>query len=371
MIHTFQLVTPPLSFPRYRRIEDQVYEHAKRGTCKIVERQDNLLSFLLPHYLGLRICLISLTVPHATMIVNPALIMNGQYNDLCQLTPEFLHVCMESISYVLQEFKMGFTTEQMILSRIDCTVDIQFPQENALETFISCIQRTNPPRNYHIERFGKQHPNYKEMNRHSFRMSCNDVCLTIYDKAYQLVNESLMAADEVLPDRLRFEAAFHNPAFQRLFVKYGDGIFLDGSSGECGVETIIIGFSNLSLRLLQDYFGQHMTPGQYLRGDFALQRIDNGHFSAKIKHRMKILLAEVARCHKGGIKEALRNLEGDGFSQNELKYLLKCFEGINLNPATINGSTGYRAFPSIDELLNNEDLFIKPLSSCGDTSRMP
>ena len=361
MIHTFQLVTPPLSFKRYQHIEDCVYERARLGLCKIVKHQKNLLIFILPRHPGLRLCLNSLTVPHIGMRVNPAIILGGGYHDLCSLTPESLCVCMKLIYSILQEFEVGFATDQLILSRIDCTVDVKFPKENALEAFISCIQRTDLPRGYHIERFHKRYPNHKEMNRHSFRVACNDVCLTIYDKTFQLMNEELMDEGSIPPDRLRFEAAFCNPAFQRLFAKYGDGIFLDGSN-EHEAATVIIGFSNLSLRIIQDYFGQHMTPGQYWRGDLALQRIDSGPFSAKVKSRMKLLLAEVARCHKGGIGAALKNLEGDGFNRNELQYLLRCFEKIDLNPATIKGSSGHEAFPSVAELLSDEEYFVEPFS---------
>lgn len=200
------------------------------------------------------------------------------------------------------------------------------------------------------------------MNRHSFRMACNDVCLTIYDKTYQLMNEELMDADNIPLGRLRFEAAFLNPAFQRLFARYGGGVLVDNADGEGKAGTKIIWFSNISLRLLQDYFGQHMTPGQYLRKNLAVQRIDCGRFSARTKQRMKMLLSEVAQCHKGGISAALKNLEGEGFSENELRYLLRCFEKINLNPATINGSTGYQVFPSIAELLSNEQHFAKSLA---------
>lgn len=363
MIHTFQLVTPPLSFRRYRRIENCVYGHAKTGLCKIVKQQENFLIFQLPLHPGLRFCLISLTIPHVAIVVNPAIILGGGYHDLCSLTPQFLCECMELISSVFHEFKIGVAADQLILSRIDCTADIKFPQENALKAFISCVQHTSPTRGYHIERFGKQFVNYKEMNRHSFRMACNDVCLTIYDKTYQLLNEGLMEADDVPQDRLRFEVAFSNPAFQRLFAKYGGGIFLDGTCGQ-RAGMMIIWFSNLSLRLLQDYFGQHMTPGQYLRGDLALRRIDCGNFSAKVKYKMKTLLAETARCHKGGISAALKNLEKRGFSRDELQYLLKCFEKINLNPATINGATGHETFPSIVELLSSEDRLVKPRSQC-------
>lgn len=362
MIHTFRLVSPPLPFNRYRHIENCVYKHAEHGLCRIVNRQENLLLFLLQDYPGLRLCLNSLNVPHIGMVVNPALILGGGYHDLCSLSPESLSTCMKLISSILQKFEVGFAVDQLILSRIDCTVDVKFPKEDALAAFISCIQRTDPPRSYHIERFNKGQPNHKEMNRHSFRMACNDVCLTVYDKTFQLMHEGLMDEASIPLGRLRFEAAFCSPAFQRLFVKYGDGIFLDGSS-EHDLETVIIGFSNLSLRLLQDYFGQHMTPGQYLRGDLALQRIDSGPFSAKVESKMKLLLAEVARCHKGGISAALKKLEGDGFTRNELQYLLRCFEKIDLNPATINNSSGHEEFPSIAELLSDEERFIGPISS--------
>ena len=167
------------------------------------------------------------------------------------------------------------------------------------------------------------------------------------------------------PIRLRFEVSFRNSAFQRLFVKSGGGIFVDGSS-EHKAKNLSIGFSNLRLRLVREYFGQHMTPGQYLSKDLAIQRIDNSRFSAKVKSKMKMLLAEVARCHKGGIKAALANLEWSGLHRSELNYLMRCFEEINLNPATIKGATGFQAFPSVTELLDNEERFIEPFSGCGN-----
>ena len=366
MIHTIQLVSPTMSFANYRCIEDRVYQNVRGGICKIINRQESFLFFCLPQYPGLLIRLIGLAVPHIVIVVNPARILGGGYHDLCSLTPELLDKCMEPIAHILREFKTGFTVDEMMLSRIDCTLDIRFPQGNALEAFIACVQQTNPPRGYHIERFSKRYPNYKEINRHSFRMACNNVCLTIYDKAFQLMNEGLIEENEILPDRLRFEVAFHNPAFQRLFVKYQGGILIDDSNKH-DAQKLIIGFSNLSLRLLQAYFGQHMTPGQYLNKDLAFLRIDSSHFSAKVKSKMKALLTEVARCHKGGIKAALDNLEWNGLRRSELNYLMKCFEKINLNPATIKGSAGFQEFPSVTELLDNEECFIKPFFGCSNS----
>lgn len=361
MIHTFQLISPPLTFEQHNRIETHVFDLASRNRCKIVSHHERLLLFQLPTHPGFRLCLNGLNVPHLWIIVNPAVAFGGGYHDLCTLTPDLLDRCMEEVSSVLHETKINFSSERMILSRIDCTADIQFPYKNGLEAFISCVQRTNPAKGYHIERFDKRYSNYKEMNQHSFRMACNDVSLTIYDKGYQLVNEGLMREEEISSDRLRFEVALRNRAFQRLFTKYGGGIFLDGSNDGGNVKNIILGFSNLSLKILRDYFNQSMTPGQYLCRDLAAARIDNGPFSKKIKARMKELLVEVARCHKGGVSAALASLELRGHSQYELQYLLKCFQKIDLNPASINISTGYQSFPSIAELLGNEDILVKPL----------
>lgn len=146
MIHTFQLVTPPMTFSRYRRVENHVYDKKKLGICKITQYKEKLLGFCLPLYPGIHLSLNSLTVPHTTIVVNPARILGGGYHDLCCLTPELLGICMEPVSHILQDFEMGFAVEQLILSRIDCTVDVELPEENILEAFISCVQRTEPAR---------------------------------------------------------------------------------------------------------------------------------------------------------------------------------------------------------------------------------
>lgn len=362
MIHTLQLVSPPMFYSDYRRIEKLAYDHAKCGLYRITDRKKYLLAFKLVLHPGVRVCLNELTVPHIAIVVNPALILGGGYQDLCDLTPKSLDACMKLIAGILQEFDVAFTADQLLLSRIDCTVDVQFPEEHTLDAFIACIQHTNLPRDYHIERFGMRYPNYKEMNRHSFRMACNDVGLTIYDKTYQLLNEDLIEENEIPSGRLRFEAAFCNPAFQRLFVKYGGGIFFDDTDATGDVRKIILRFSSLSIQILKDYFKTHMSPGQYLRKDLACERIDRAPLSAKVKFRMKKMLDEVARCHKGGISAALKNMERDGFRPNELQYLLKCFEKIDLNPATIGIAAKCRELPSIAELLDGEDRFIIPFS---------
>ena len=370
MIHTVQLVTPSISFPRYRGIECRVYEKTKCGLCKIIENQENRLCFHQPQCPGLKVYLSRTTVPHVAITINPARILGGGYHDLCALTPALLNRCMDPVARILREFEIGCTADQLILSRIDCTVDVQFPQENALEAFLACAQRTNLPRGYHVERFGKKFPNHKGMNRHSFRMTCRDVCLTIYDKSFQLVNEGLMDERDVPPDRLRFEAAFRNSAFQRLFTKYGGGIFWDNPDDH-GARRMAIGFSNLSMKLLQDYFRRHMTPGQYMSRDLTFQRVDSSSFSKKVKLRMKRVLTEVSRYPKSGISAVLKDLRVDGFSQNELQYLMKCFEKINLNPATINSTAGYEMFPSVAELLSDENRFAKPFSDFAAEKGIP
>ena len=362
MIHTLQIVSPPISYTVYRRIENHVYYHVKRDMCRIIDRKENLLAFNLPLYPGVQICLNEITVPHIAMVVNPAIVLGGGYHDLCCLTPDLLGICVEYISEILQECEIKHTADQMIISRIVCTREFQLPERRAVEALLACLQHPDVPRGSPVQRFGKQYPDHKERNRHSFRMACNDVSLTIYDKSFQLLNEGLIEESEIPSGRLRFEAAFCNPSFQRLFAKYGGGVFLDDTSPTGDVRKMILRFSDLSLRILKDYFKTHISPGQYLRKDLAYARIDSSPFSEKVKFRMKKVLDEVARCHKGGISAAHRNLEREGYTQNELQYLMKCFEKIDLNLATIGVAAKYQKLPSVAELLDSEDRFIKPFS---------
>lgn len=351
MIHTFELITPSMNYAAYSKIESRVYDYIKQGTCQIARRNERSLFFTLPHDPGVRICLHNATVPYAVFIVNPSVMLGGGYADLYRLSSKRLATCLTRLSFIMEKLDLGFSAKQLILSRIDCTTDVKFPRGIALDEFLSCVRRTKLPHGYHIERFPTFIPDHKELNRRSFRMNCKDISLTIYDKSFQLENEGLTGETDTSYQLLRFEAAFHNSAFQRLLLKYEGDFPSVPVAGENTTETLILWFSNLSLRLLQDYFGTHMTPGQYLRGDLALQRIDAGPFSEKVRERMKVLLYEVSRCHQGGLEKALEVLETSGLSQNELQYLLKCFQIINLNPAAIRGSTGYQMFPSILDLL--------------------
>ena len=50
---------------------------------------------------------------------------------------------------------------------------------------------------------------------------------------------------------------------------------------------------------------------------------------------------------------------------------MKCFEKINLNPATINSTAGYEMFPSVAELLSDENRFAKPFSDFAAEKGIP
>ena len=270
--------------------------------------------------------------------------LGGGYLDLCRITLETFERCAAIIDSALDLLKIGLTCSQLILSRIDCTVDIDFPYENGIVDFLGCVRHTKLAGGYQALQFPPNFENYEEKNLHSFRIACGDVCLTAYDKSYQLLEEGLMNPTEIPSDRLRLEAAFTNGAFQRLFSRYGRCVTFDTLGKR------IVWFSDMSVKLLREYFEKKLTPGEYLRFDLAIDRINQSTFTLKTKDRMKDFLYEVSRHHKTGIPGAIAAFQERGFSTRKMNYILDCFESLDLNSATICSTSKFECFPSISAL---------------------
>lgn len=273
------------------------------------------------------------------------MLLGGTYADLCDITAVDFEYCAAIIDETLSELKAGLTCDQLMLSRIDCTVDVEFSSDLEVMEYILCLKRAELAPAYKMIEFS---PASDERNLHSFRVACKDITLTVYDKSYQLADQKLMSENEIPPNRLRIEAAFESGAFQRLFHMYKKGTLYDTLEGK------IIWYSEMSVRLLSDYFQQVLASGSYLRFDLAVQKILESDFTQKKKERMISFLHQVSRCHKHGVRMAIRAFKEQGYSSSQIRDLLQCFEQIGLNPVAIRGSGTLEGFPCVPELLSGK-----------------
>ena len=318
-IHTLQLVSKPLSLQRHRRCVNQIFELAREKECYPVYNKNGTLAFKMRDCKGIIVAIMEYMIPHITITINPSILLGGKYDDLCEITAVNFEYCAGMIDEVLAQLKINLTCSQLILSRIDCTVDIAFPSEAEIMEYIFCLKRTELAPAYKTHEFDPSADERNaERNQHSFRVACQDVSLTVYDKSYQLADQGLMLENEILYDTTKEK---------------------------------IVWFSEMSVRLLEDYFRRTLAPGDYLRFDLAVRKIEESNFSRKKKERMLDFLHQVVRCHKNGVRKAIRRFKERGYSSSQVKGVLNSFQEIGLNPVTIHNDSTLERFPCIPEML--------------------
>ena len=230
------------------------------------------------------------------------------------------------------------------MKRCDCTMDIDLDSESSVEELLNCIRKSKLAYGYQAECFDETHPNWREKNRHSFRVTCGDVELTAYDKSYQLAEEGLMPEELIPENRLRLEVSMSAHALHRTLNKYGK----DQLPQTC--EEKLQWCSDRSTELLKEFFGRVLTTGEYLCLEDAVQRIRESPYRPKQKEEMVAFLLLVRKKWRKGIPgaiEAFRKV----YSRDQINGLLERFERLNLNPATFPDTCTQKRVPSLMDLI--------------------
>lgn len=353
-IHTFTIGKEPLKKKEFKHIISRLYKLSKTLDTPVqTKKLTNHFHFNIIH--GIRIQLSDRVVPRLELKINPAVLLGGSYAELHDFTEATLSQVEDMVNLVLEAIGTDFSFDDMSLSRIDCALDTELPENLLATELIGCIHRTKLGRGYERIQFNHKHKDYHEKNRHSFRAKCRDIALTVYDKSFQLAEEHLMPAEDIPANRLRFEAAFGNASFQRVLNEHLKGTYIDLELGEK-----IMHFSNLSIQLLRKYFKLGITPGRYVQLSLALEEIDNSDYHQTTKDRMKLFLCEVCAHHRYGMDGAIAKFVSDfGLTTPAINRLLQHFEDINLNPATLPARSMCHQFPSIDDPIVRKNACVK------------
>ena len=344
-IHTLTLRMMPLKKRVYTQIRHRLYQLSESGQVPLMGSALPPLVHVRP-ISGITVKMISKPIRHFELRLNPSLLFGGDYTDLCDLAEKTLVQLEEKVNSFLEIIGANFLFSDMCLSRIDCTQDITLPGMIDTTDMIDVIRRSKTGGGYERDDFSRDYKNYMQKNRHSFRVRCNDISLTVYDKGFQLVEEGIMSREEAPVNRLRFEAAFERSSFRRVMNDHLQATYTDLTTGET-----ILFFSKFSMSLLQKYFGIGIMPGRYLRLDLAKEEIDKSGFSHAIKKEMKKFMVDVRKNYKYGVDGALWDSK---FTTSESYYLFKCFQKLNLNPVALPMRCKCSQCPSIQELFEGE-----------------
>lgn len=343
-IHTFTLGTRPLNKKKYRHIRDCLLALMNDSTIEKTKGRDS--QFRMKGFRGITITLNTKTIYRVELTVNPVVLLGGGYADLFTATDETMRMLSDNINALLSQIGSSDSFEDLCLSRIDCTMDVSMPSQESIDELIRCVQQTKLRVGYERESFNNKFRNYREKNKHSFRARCNDVCLTIYDKSFQLQEEEIMRPENIPPNRLRIEAAFYNGSLQRILNDH-----LDATVFDCQLGTKIMYFSDLSIQLILKYVNLILCPGRYMRFDLAKEEIKKSNFNKLTKELMIAFLYEVSRHHKAGVNGAIMDCK---LIRDRADNLLSKFRELDLNPVTLPIRSEVQQLPSIAQLLIEE-----------------
>lgn len=343
-IHTFTLGTKPLNKKKYRHIRNHLLVLMGNNAAEKTKGHDN--QYRMKGFRGVTITLDTKTIYRIELTVNPVILLGGGYADLFIATDETMCALADNINALLYQIGSSDSFEDLCLSRIDCTIDVSMPSQEDITELIQCVQQTKLRAGYEQESFNHKFRNYREKNKHSFRAKCHDVCLTIYDKSFQLQEEGIMRQENIPPNRLRIEAAFYNGALQRILNGH-----LGATVYDCQLGTKIMYFSDLSIRLILKYVNLILSPGRYMRFDLAKEEIEKCNFNKMTKELMIAFLYEVSRHYKEGVDGAIMDC---GLFRNRANSLLRRFRELDLNPVTLPIRSEVQQLPSIAQLMIEE-----------------
>ena len=260
--------------------------------------------------------------------LNPHTLLHGEYSPKKVFTAKEnqLKSLDNRMTGLLREIGLDCEFEQLTLSRIDCCLDFFPESQKWVDEALRVIRRSPYMKQYKLCTFGKEFPNHKEKNAHSWHICCKATTLTVYDKTFQLMEEDLL--EQYDAPMLRFEVARSGAKFKR-----GLSDEVKGSNKEI-LKTVM----NESEKTIHSYMKKLHANLPFVRYSDCIARIETVKHSATRKN-MRLLVEKLSDC-----KSYAQAMKNSGLSENKLRTVRKQFEKLGVQPATLRDTAG------IDEL---------------------
>lgn len=260
--------------------------------------------------------------------LNPHTLLDGKYSPKKVFTAKEnqLKSLDNRMTGLLREIGLDCEFEQLTLSRIDCCLDYFPESQRWVDEALRVIRRSPYMKQYKLCTFGKEFPNHKEKNAHSWRICCKTTTLTAYDKTFQLMEEDLL--EQYDAPMLRFEVSRSGAKFKR-----GLSDEVKGSNKEI-LKTVM----NESEKTIHSYMKKLHANLPFVRYSDCIARIETVKHSATRKN-MRLLAEKLSDC-----KSYAQAVINSGLTENKLRTVRKQFEKLGVQPATLRDTAG------IDEL---------------------
>ena len=170
-------------------------------------------------------------------------------------------------------------------------------------------------------KFPSNDPRHKQKNEHSWRIQCKTVTLTVYDKAFQLLEEELI--EEPTDPMLRIEVSRSSASFKR-----GLSDEVKGSNSKI-LKTIM----DESEATIAKYLKSVNTGARYVKYEHCLNLIDAEVKNVHTRGHMKQFAEKLSKC-----KSYTQAVENSGLSESQIKTVRGQFRKIGISPITLRNN---------------------------------
>ena len=251
--------------------------------------------------------------------LNPHTLLHGEYvpKKVFQAEEKQLNSLDKEMTKLLREIGLDCEFEQLTLSRINCCLDFFPESQKWVDEALRVIRRSPYMKQYKLCTFGKEFPNHKEKNVHSWRICCKTTTLTVYDKTFQLMEEDLL--EQYDAPMLRFEVSRSGAKFKR-----GLSDEVKGSNKEI-LKTVM----NESEKTIHSYMKKLHADLPFVRYSDCMAKIETmKHASTRKNMRLLVKKLSDCKCYAQAVKKS-------ELSESQLRTVRKQFEKLGIQPITL------------------------------------
>lgn len=246
---------------------------------------------------------------------------------------------VKSIDVLLQPLYIPSLAD-MKLSIMELTVNLSFSEQRYVDEYLGILKNGCVNAHYRRLYFDKcsgKAKNAAEANRHSYKVTCKQKSLFVYDKTAQLLMTERIAK---VPDHrtLRIEVSLRREAIKK---EFGKG---------CTVKEYLEKGSKNARKIVREFLKRLLlSEGQYYPYDEAIELVQQFK-TEKTRQRAALLIQLCSR--KKSLNQAIRAMRTEhGVKRSPVERVIRKMEKIGLSPLTIPIRRHAQPLPSLLSLL--------------------
>lgn len=299
-----------------------------------------------PKFKGMRIHLIHRYPNHYYMeiIITPWSLLRDEtgttqiFSDKSALTTleHYINIC------ITETTGAEYNIDSFNLSQIDCSVNVMLSEDYSAARYIKLIRRSIITRSKkHEILYDSSKKNYKEKNKHNFRLITDNVTFTAYDKYYQL-DDIRVDYESISDSLLRLELSYNREDIAEKMQISGLEHNID----------VIGDYLRLSRFYFTKFIRSHFHIGAYCSYALMKDIIEKASF----RRNTKIYMLDHAKlqCGKKSYISAIKGTLKALGSGKKLHTMLCGFKELGINPTTLStmDMLGISCIPGLYEILN-------------------